>query len=182
MKHEAAVLNEYGELGGDIKFHIARLYTDEGVEFKGVFKQFCDDKGILKYTFKKTEGSKRRLGVVERFNRTMRRYLEVQRELQGNLPLADLIPDVLDLYNRYYNNRALSDFFRRNLEKMTSWYKKKEVNKEPEKLRYFPAMMLVPGMEEEFINYMKDKTTAVDVHYADKIKQLTPGTHVTYYK
>ena len=51
MKHEVAVLNEYGELGGDIKFHIARLYMDDGVKFKGAFKQFCEEKGIWKYTF-----------------------------------------------------------------------------------------------------------------------------------
>ena len=84
----------------NVKFHIARLYMDEGVKFKGVFKKICDEKNILKYTFKKTEGSKRCLGVVECFNRTLCNYREVQYELQENLSQADLIPDVLDLYNR----------------------------------------------------------------------------------
>ena len=41
--------------------------------------------------------------------------------------------------------------------------------------------MLVPGMEEELINYTKDKTICVDEHYADKIEQLTPGTRMKYY-
>ena len=42
MKHKAAILNKYGELGDDIKCHIARLYTDNGVELKGVNKKFCE--------------------------------------------------------------------------------------------------------------------------------------------
>ena len=45
-------------------------------------------------------------------------------------------------------------------------------------------MVLVPGhgMEKELIIFIKDKTTAVDEHYTDKIEQLTPGTHMKYYK
>ena len=39
-------------------------------------------------------------------------------------------------------------------------------------------MMLVPGIEEDFINFIKDKTTSVDEHYAENIEQLTPGTRV----
>ena len=42
MKHKAAILNKYGELGDDIKCHIARLYTDNGVELKGVNKKLCE--------------------------------------------------------------------------------------------------------------------------------------------
>ena len=99
MKNEAAVLNTFAEFHNKVRFHVARLYTDEGGEFKGDFQKFLDHKKIEKHVFKKSEGSKRRLAVVERFNRTMRRMLEIQRKLQGDLPLADLIPDVLDLYN-----------------------------------------------------------------------------------
>ena len=102
MKHEANVLNNFKEFG-HVRFCIARLYTDEGGEFKGSFKEFCDSHGIEQHRFKKEEGSKRRLGVVERFNRTIRRYLEVQRKLRGPLPLEDVLPDVLDLYNGYHN-------------------------------------------------------------------------------
>ena len=183
IKSEAAVLNDFDEFGGHVKFHIARLYTDEGGEFKGSFKKFLDDQGIEKHVFKKEEGSKRRMGVVERFNRTLRRYVEVQRELQGDLPLADLIPDCLDLYNRYENHRGLSDFFRRELEKGTSWYKKNaDPTKPKDKLRYFPAMMLIPGMEQDFVDYMRNKTRAVDAHYKDEIQHLRPGTRVRYFK
>ena len=42
--------------------------------------------------------------------------------------------------------------------------------------------MLVPGIEEDSINYIKDKTTAVDEHRADSMEQITPATWVTYYK
>ena len=101
MKHEANVLNNFEEFG-----HV----------------RFC----IEQHRFKKEKGSKRCLGVVERFNKTICCYLEVQRKLMGPQPLADVLPDVLDLYNRYHNQRGISDFFRRNyhLEKGTSWYKK----------------------------------------------------------
>ena len=130
-------------------------------------------KVLKKHVFKKEEGSKRRMGVVERFNRTLRRYVEVQRELQGDLPLADLIPDCLDLYNRYENHRGLSDFFRRELEKGTSWYKKNaDPTKPKDKLRYFPAMMLIPGMEQDFVDYNRNKTRAVYAHYKDEIQHL----------
>ena len=71
MKSEAAVLNDFDEFGGHVKFHIARLYTDEGGEFKVSFKKFLDKKGIKKHVFKKEEGSMRRMGVVEWFNRML---------------------------------------------------------------------------------------------------------------
>ena len=64
-----------------MKFHIARLCTDKAGEFKGTFKKFLDEQGIEKNMFKKEEGPKRRKGIVELFNRTIRRCLEVQRKL-----------------------------------------------------------------------------------------------------
>jgi hypothetical protein len=49
-------------------------------------------------------------------------------------------------------------------------------------MHFFPAMMLVPGVEEEYIKYMHQRTQNVESHYADKIKHLAPGTQVRYYK
>ena len=46
ITHETDLVNEYAELGGYVKFHIAWLYVDEGVKFKGVFRHFCEDKGV----------------------------------------------------------------------------------------------------------------------------------------
>ena len=186
MKYEAQVLHTFHEFDKPVKFHIDRLYMDDGGEFKGVFRQYCDTHNISVHIFRKDEGSKRRLAVVERFNKTMRLYLEKQRKVEGNRPLAELIPNILDLYNRHHNNRAVSTFFRKDLDKGTSWYRDEEdapdKKDEEDKVRYFPAMMLFPGKEQEYIQYMKKKTQAVDKHYAKTIQKLVPGTRVRYFK
>ena len=141
------MLNDFDKFSGHVKFHIARLYTDKESEFKGSFKKFLDKQGIKKHVFHKEKGCKRRMGVVEWFNRTLQRYLEVQRELQGDLPLDGLILDCFDLYNQNKNHRGLSDFFRRELEIGMLWYKKNTDPLKPkDKQRYFPAMTLIPGM------------------------------------
>ena len=56
MKDEASVLNNCAEFHNHIRFKIARLYVDEGGEFKGEFKNFLDNKNINKQMFKKSEG------------------------------------------------------------------------------------------------------------------------------
>ena len=39
-------------------------------------------------------------------------------------------------------------------------------------------MMLLPGVEEEYIEYINDRTRAVDEHHKEKIDKLTPGTSI----
>jgi hypothetical protein len=177
MEGEADVLNGFEELKGKVKFDIKRLYVDEGGEFKGEFLAFCNEKNIRVTVFKKSTGTKRRLGVVERFNRTMRRYLDKQIKLRGSKELKDLIPHVLDLYNRYLNHRGIREFFRRDLPKGQRFGKRRE-----DKTRFFPAMMLLPGMEQQYIEYRMKKTKEVEEYYRDMYDDLQPGAMVRYFK
>jgi hypothetical protein len=123
---------------------------------------------------------------VERFKRTFQRLLEKEIKMNGKKPLKDLIPNALDLYNRYLNHRDIATFFRRDLKKHQNWQKriklegtKKYVKRDTP--RFFPAMMLLPGVEEEYIKYMKQKTAEVDAYYQHKFDHLKPGSLVQYY-
>ena len=73
MKDEAGVLNEFEELGCHVHFQIKILYTDEGSEIMGSFAQYCEAEGICLTVFRQNSGTKRRLGIVDRFNRMLRR-------------------------------------------------------------------------------------------------------------
>jgi hypothetical protein len=59
-----------------INFKVKTLYTDEGSEFKGSFDSFCKTMKIHHVTFTPSTGTKRRLGIVERFNRTLKDLVE----------------------------------------------------------------------------------------------------------
>ena len=67
--------------------------------------------------FSPQTGSKRRLAMVERFNRTLRRLLEKELHRNCKKPIKDLIPNALDLYNRYLNHRGIEEFLRRGKQK-----------------------------------------------------------------
>ena len=43
-------------------------------------------------------------------------------------------------------------------------------------------MLLLPGMEQEYIQYMRDRTKAIEEHFATTMDQLQPGTLVRYFK
>ena len=65
------------KLGGDLDppygtFVFKTIYTDEGKEFGKQFTLFCASRGIHHVRFGPTTGKKTRLGIVERFNRTLR--------------------------------------------------------------------------------------------------------------
>ena len=45
-----------------------------------------------------------------------------------------------------------------------------------------PAMMLMPGLENEYITYCKEKTDEVRNYYAERMKQLQPNTIVQHYQ
>jgi hypothetical protein len=177
MKHEADVLNEFQEFKGQAQFDVRRLYVDEGSEFKGVFSKFCDENNIRITVFKPSDGSKRRLAIVERFNRTLRRLIEKQIALKGGKEIKYIIPDALDMYNRYLNHRDIEAFFRRDMDRGERWQ-----SSTGDTTRFFPAMMVLPGMEEEYITYMTEKTHEVDRHYSNMIQYLVPGVLVRYFK
>ena len=69
----------------------------------------------------------------------------------GEKNIKHLIPGALDMYNLYLNNRPIKDFFKMTKTCFTS-------KKENRWLCFFfPAMMIVPGIEEEYIAFMKQK-------------------------
>jgi hypothetical protein len=107
--------------------------------------------------------------------------------MNGKKPLKGLIPNALDLYNRYLNHRSIAEFFRRDLKKNQSWHKRVKLEGTSKfvkntKPHFFPAMMMLPGIEEEYIKYMQERTASVDAFYSSKTKQFLPGTKVRYYK
>ena len=80
------LIKELEEEGEEIPYHdriqkgtpnidIDRIFVDEGVEFKKEFNEKCMDNGIKLYVFKKEEGSKRILGIIERSHFILRTLL-----------------------------------------------------------------------------------------------------------
>ena len=72
------------------------LYIDDGNEFKGDFLTYMNDNKILHYYC--DAGDKRKTSIVERFNKTMRLYLEKYRVIHGKITNA-VITEILDAYN-----------------------------------------------------------------------------------
>ena len=83
MKSKAEALNEFEEFQHKARFDIKRLFTDEGSEFMGAFASYCQENDIRLTVFKANTGTKRRLAVVERFNRTLRHLMEKEMKLGG---------------------------------------------------------------------------------------------------
>ena len=64
-------VRESGPKLADFKgFEFKTIYTDDGGEFKGVCHDYLDEEKINHIVFAPDTGTKRRLGIVERFNRT----------------------------------------------------------------------------------------------------------------
>ena len=78
MVNEARILNNIPAYQNSVKFKINTLYVDEGCEFMGDFARYCDSKDIHMHVFRNQEfdGLKKRRGVVEQFNRTLKGLLE----------------------------------------------------------------------------------------------------------
>ena len=115
MVDEAHILNHIPAYQNSVKFKIDTLYVDEGGEFMAEFARYCESKDIHMHMFRhqEFEGLKRRLGIVERFNRTLRGLLEAEKVRLGKQPFKNLLPICLAEYNRHNNQRSVSDFFQR---------------------------------------------------------------------
>ena len=87
-----------------------------------------------------------------------------------------MIAPGLRRYNRYDNHRSIEKFFRRRLAKHEKWGEQKR----GEQSRFFPALMLKEGVEDDYIAYMQQKTYAVDASYNPQHALLQPGTMVRY--
>ena len=71
-------------------------------------------------------------------------------QIGGKKSLKELIPGALHMYNRYMNNRPIKDFFKKT--KSASLIKRRISGS-----CFFPAMMILPGTEEEYIAYLQHK-------------------------
>ena len=96
----------------NVKFKVSVIYTDDGSEFKGVFDQWCRSNNIDHVMFKPGEGKKTRLGIVERFNRTVRRYYEkvIYDHPDESKYFKHTLPQVLKIYNRETDHKGLRKF------------------------------------------------------------------------
>ena len=80
---------------------INTIYTDQGSEFGDLWRQKLAKHKIRPVMFKAAEGTKRRMGVVERMIRTLRRYYAVWVHNHPNSSkwLDEVFPQVLIQYN-----------------------------------------------------------------------------------
>ena len=165
-------------------FKVKVLYSDDGGEFKGAFKQWCTTKNIRQVLFKPLTGKKTRLGIVERFNRTFRRYYEVYLKTHPGTStnLTVLIPEILKEYNREKDHKSIRRFWKRNFPKGKRLRGFGGSLTNPIKLVFTPMMMMLKGKQTDWIEYKKKQTEQVDDHYTKKIKQLQTLPTVRYWK
>ena len=167
MKETQSEIRSWGKKEKDpmakATFHIGTLYVDEGPEFQDEFKKYCVEKKIDLVTFKPSRGTKRRLGIVERFNRTLKRLIQVHWALQmkkkgSHDTLEKTLPVVLREYNTSMRHRSLASFVGKN----------EGVKRLPGKTT--PLQMHTPGLEmEDYVPYKKKETDDTDKYYADKL-------------
>ena len=119
------------------------IYTDGG-EFKIVCHDYLEDtkskneEGISKINhvvFAPSTGTKRRLGVVERFNRTFREeyvfYVKAQKATDAaakDLYFPVAIPAILEDYNFRDDHRAIKEFITRKTKECDWYFTKKFLN------------------------------------------------------
>ena len=120
-------------------FVFKTIYTDEGQEFGKQFTLFCASRGIHHVRFGPTTGKKTRLGIVERFNRTLR---ELYYEHIKSIPKTQLshyfttvLPEILKKYNRNRNHMSIENFEKWKIGMRPS-------DKFPEGLAFTPKCMM----------------------------------------
>lgn len=85
---------------------IGSIQTDEGSEFKSKFKLFCLDKNI-DHKIANPKGTKRPMSPVERFNRTLRTYIEKYRNVFNKKLGQKNIDKFIDVYNNTSHSSIL---------------------------------------------------------------------------
>ena len=157
------------------------LYINAGNEFRGVFGTFCAEQGIHIVVIDPNEGSKRRIGVVERFNRTLRRYFEFQwakdkAESFRKLDIPHALPKVLSLYNFEKKHTGIRKFQR--------WTQGLEGNKEQMQkgLVATPFFMSTPGKEKQYQEFKEEKRDRMNDLYGAEIERMQePGSKIRYF-
>jgi len=171
-----------------VRLQFDTLYVDDGSEFKGVFLEHCAKHNIHVVVFKPSEGSKRRMGVVERFNRTLREYLvykwtkdQAKKDQQWDskrwrkLPINQALPYVLKRYNFEKTHTAIRKFLRwgYNLQG-----RKQQLQKG---LPATPYMMSMPKREGQMKEYKQQLTEETDAFYKPVIEKMMSHTNKVRY-
>ena len=168
---------------GDPDIDIDRIFVDEGNEFKGEFNKKCMDENIKLYVFKKEEGAKRRMALIERSHKILRIMLvnarRIGKKTKGK-SYTELLPIVLKRYNYKRDHRMLRAFFNRNNNRDP---KRGPLEQASRKSIFSPNLMHDPGREDQYVDWMKEKETKTDKHYKEKVQKiLRPGQEVKYFK
>ena len=150
----------------------------------GDFKKYCHSNDIGLVVFRPSDGTKRRLGVVERFNRTLKGYMyldweRASRQGQRKLTVPELLIKVLKEYNWVHKHTGITKFGR-----WSQGYGKGDAM--PRGTKWTPLTMLLEGMEEAFQQHQEEKREETEDYYHDTIQRMTlPRSQrpkVRYYK
>ena len=185
-KGENGKLKDKSDLwkGGDLpwpngKFLFRTIYKDAGAEFGKQFDTWCMSRKIQHTVFGPTTGKKTRLGIVERFNRTLRELYF--KHIEG-LPKTDLshyftvvLPQILALYNRGRNHQSI--------EKFEKWKRgMKPSDTFPEGLAFTPKYMMSGANRLKWIDWKKKETARVTDIYKDEEAFLSTKPKASYLK
>jgi hypothetical protein len=160
-------------------FNVEVIYTDEGNEFKAEFDQFCREREIRHVVFKPGEGKKTRLGIVERFNRTLREYYKkwCDDNPNANHYFPNVLPKVLEIYNRQKDHKGVRKGMKDSIG--------------GERLKYgmeaTPMAMMLnmekdPKVNDRYIMGKKWRTQRADKEWKHDIAKLKRKPRVRFFK
>ena len=179
-------LREETEYQGPIKdlkgigFKVKTLYVDEGSEFKGAFEDFCDRQKIHLVVFAPSEGTKRRMGIVERFHRTLKAMIQQLWKLEDRRgeecsSVKELLPQVMKNYNFSKSHRSLTHFVRK-----TENTPKGKWNRVAKGMTPFAASF--PGLEAPYIAQKEKERKEVEEFYKEDVDKLKRRPRVRFFK
>lgn len=86
---------------------VLRISTDAGKEFQGETKKMLKNRGIHLTLVQPSEGKKTRMGVIERFHRTMRKGLNMIMTEYGTTNWVEILPYIIAKYNYEKIHRSI---------------------------------------------------------------------------
>ena len=189
-KAEEEVRKDRGAFKG---FEVKNIYTDDGGEFKGVCHHYLENAkpkneegsitNINHVAFAPSSGTKRRYGVVERFNRTFKeKYVACAKnmnKLKKTAYFKDSIPQILEEYNFIDDHRAIKEFMTKYKEKGNHFF-----TPDKEDSAKAPIQMLMRLKEGQFIKWKEEQSKKVNIIQKDRIDALKSGNveKVKYFK
>jgi len=170
--------------GGDLnwpngKFLFKTIYTDAGGEFGKQFDDWCMSRNIKHTVFGPTTGKKTRLGIVERFNRTLRemyfKHIDGIPRENLNHYFTIVLPQILKIYNRGRNHLSIEKFekWKRGMTPSQSF---------PKGLAFTPKFMMSGGNRLQWIDWKKKETERVADLYKGEEAYLSTKPKASYFK